>query len=342
MLFSIVVPVYNVEKYLDECVMSIVREVECVEEQCEILLIDDGSTDSSGRICDKFSRQYPKIIRVFHNRNQGLLLARRFGYKEALGMYIINCDSDDCLEKGALTNIQKIISDHYYPDMIIFNFYQYDGKNKRCNYKDIFTSECINRELVLKEFLVRHSIVSMWSKCYKRECIDINRDYQKYSRISNGEDSLQSIELFDSARTYVYLNMPLYNYRMGSGMTQKFDPRYYNSFKIVLEEIEKRKNSWNLKDFEKLFAVKVLSTVGRAITQSRFNRWKSIKEHLEYLKAIRNDKMFNDNITKIEQCLGFLQKDHIIILLLLRYRCYLIIILMLNIKNRIEVFTKNR
>ena len=65
MLFSIVIPVYNVEKYLDECMQSILLQVETIENDCEILLIDDGSTDTSGRIWDIYKDRYPDIVKVF-------------------------------------------------------------------------------------------------------------------------------------------------------------------------------------------------------------------------------------------------------------------------------------
>ena len=97
MLFSIVVPVYNVEKYLEECLDSIMSQAMEIEEGCEVILVDDGSTDSSGEICDRYCKIYQGIIRVFHNTNHGLLYTRRFGYKQTCGEYIVNCDSDDCL-----------------------------------------------------------------------------------------------------------------------------------------------------------------------------------------------------------------------------------------------------
>ena len=88
MLFSIVIPVYNVEKYLNECMQSILLQVETIENDCEILLIDDGSTDTSGRICDTYKDRYPDIVKVFHKPNEGLLATRRFGFKGYLGIML--------------------------------------------------------------------------------------------------------------------------------------------------------------------------------------------------------------------------------------------------------------
>lgn len=339
MLFSIVIPVYNVETYLDECLHSILSQATEFKGECEVLLIDDGSTDRSGKICDEYLEKYPEIIRVFHNTNHGLLWTRRFGFKQVQGDYVINCDSDDLLENEALERLNGVVKKYKYPDIVIYNHNSYDGKNKTIAFKDIFTTgqDCVvEKEAVLKEYLSRHSIVSVCGKMVKRTCIDVNRDYANFGRISTGEDTLQSIEFFSNAKTFVYLNQVIYDYRCGSGMTGKFDENYYFTFKRIFEEIEKQKNNWNLVDFDKLFAVKVLQTAGRAITQSRYKKWESMRTQMEYLKQIREDDMFQKNISYLDMIREKLQKDHVILLKLLQNEMYVMICMMLNVKNFLE------
>lgn len=339
MLFSIVIPVYNVETYLDECLHSILSQATEFKGECEVLLIDDGSTDRSGKICDEYLEKYPEIIRVFHNTNHGLLWTRRFGFKQVQGDYVINCDSDDLLENEALERLNSVVKKYKYPDIVIYNHNSYDGKNKTIAFKDIFTTgqDCVvEKEAVLKEYLSRHSIVSVCGKMVKRTCIDVNRDYANFGRISTGEDTLQSIEFFSNAKTFVYLNQVIYDYRCGSGMTGKFDENYYFTFKRIFEEIEKQKNNWNLVDFDKLFAVKVLQTAGRAITQSRYKKWESMRTQMEYLKQIREDDMFQKNISYLDMIREKLQKDHVILLKLLQNEMYVMICMMLNVKNFLE------
>lgn len=339
MLFSIVIPVYNVETYLDECLHSILSQATEFKGECELLLIDDGSTDRSGKICDEYLEKYPEIIRVFHNTNHGLLWTRRFGFKQVQGDYVINCDSDDLLENEALERLNSVVKKYKYPDIVIYNHNSYDGKNKTIAFKDIFTTgqDCVvEKEAVLKEYLSRHSIVSVCGKMVKRTCIDVNRDYANFGRISTGEDTLQSIEFFSNAKTFVYLNQVIYDYRCGSGMTGKFDENYYFTFKRIFEEIEKQKNNWNLVDFDKLFAVKVLQTAGRAITQSRYKKWESMRTQMEYLKQIREDDMFQKNISYLDMIREKLQKDHVILLKLLQNEMYVMICMMLNVKNFLE------
>lgn len=336
MLFSIVVPVYNVEKYLKECLDSIIKQILRISENCEIILVDDGSTDSSGEICNQYNTIYPDIVRVFHNSNHGLLMTRRFGYKKAKGEYIVNCDSDDLLEPDFFEVLMKTIKEYSKPDMIMFNQYLYDGKNKKVAFNNILSKKnvsVVTKEAVLRQFLMGNSLVSICGAVYKRSCVDVNKDYSMYMHVSNGEDSLQKIELFDYAEAFVYLNKALYNYRMGSGMTAKFDVNYYGSFKVVFKEIIKRKEKWNLPDFEYLVSIKVLSTAGRAITQTRLKKWKNHNEYKKYLQKIRKDDILNEYIGNLNMIKGQIQKSHFVFLFLLKKHLYCMIITLLNLKN---------
>lgn len=105
MTFSIIVPVYNVESYLEQCVESILAQT---YPDYEVLLIDDGSTDASGSICDRYAAGHP-FIRVIHQNNQGLSGARNRGLKAAKGDWIAFVDSDDWIEPDMLETLQKHI-----------------------------------------------------------------------------------------------------------------------------------------------------------------------------------------------------------------------------------------
>lgn len=338
MLFSIVIPVYNVEKYLDECIQSILKQTKTINNDCEILLIDDGSTDKSAIICDNYAKKYSDIIKVFHKENQGLLATRRYGFQKSSGEYIINCDSDDFLENKMLELVKQVIVKYENPDVILINYYRYDGKNKTIEHANIFSDKqdsCVLKETVLREYMSGHSIVSMCGKVVKRSCIEVNRDYVEYGRLSTGEDTLQSIEIFSKASTFVYLNEALYDYRSGSGMTAKFDENYFFTFKHIFEQIEKEKFNWNLDDFDKLFSVKVLQTAGRAITQTRYNKWGSIKSEKEYLESIYSDAMVKNSFKHLKEIKSKLQFDHYILLMLLKNKMFSFIVFLLKVKNAI-------
>lgn len=114
LLISIVVPVYNTAEYLDRCISSIVAE----NEDCfELILVDDGSTDGSGEICDSWLKRDSRI-RVFHQANSGVSCARNLGLGNAKGLYIWFCDSDDEVANGALGCIMQVIR-KASPDILV-------------------------------------------------------------------------------------------------------------------------------------------------------------------------------------------------------------------------------
>ena len=107
MKFSVIVPVYNVDPYLKECVDSLIDRQNV---DCEILLIDDGSTDQSPQICDAYAEKYGFIF-AFHKKNGGLSDARNYGIDQAKGDYLVFVDSDDWIAPGALRTFSGILSE---------------------------------------------------------------------------------------------------------------------------------------------------------------------------------------------------------------------------------------
>lgn len=113
---SVIVPIYNVSAYLPACLDSILQQD---FDSYEIIAVDDGSTDQSGKIADEYAQRFPEKIRVIHQRNQGLGGARNTGIENASGEYLIFVDSDDTIEKGMLAGLWKIIV-HTSAQIIIY------------------------------------------------------------------------------------------------------------------------------------------------------------------------------------------------------------------------------
>ena len=105
-LLSVVIPVYNVEKYLQQCVDSIINQL---TDECEIILVDDGSPDGSGEICDRYANKDSRI-NVIHQQNGGLAAARNTGLDYARGEYVAFVDSDDYLDGHCIAKILSWIS----------------------------------------------------------------------------------------------------------------------------------------------------------------------------------------------------------------------------------------
>lgn len=126
-MFSIIVPIYNVEMYLEECIDSIINQTYC---NIEVILVDDGSKDGSSIICDRYNKIDDRI-KVIHKQNGGLSDARNEGVKIASGRYILFVDGDDYIEKESLIEIEKIIKKEKEPDIIcleLVKFFEYNQK----------------------------------------------------------------------------------------------------------------------------------------------------------------------------------------------------------------------
>ena len=104
-MISIIVPIYNIEAYLEECIKSIIKQT---YKELEIILVDDGSTDGSSEICDEFASQ-DKRIKVIHKQNEGLVLARKNGLQYVKGDYVLFVDGDDWIESNMCEELMKVM-----------------------------------------------------------------------------------------------------------------------------------------------------------------------------------------------------------------------------------------
>lgn len=161
MLFSVVIPVYNIEGWLDKCVKSILNQT-CKD--YEILLIDDGSKDSSGQMCDWYQENYHNI-RAVHKENGGLSDARNYGVTFAKGEYLLFIDGDDYIAEWTLEKISHMIRNEF-PDVILSEgmYYVQDGK---AVLKKTFCAEKVHMISGKDAILYTSAISSDWSACDK-------------------------------------------------------------------------------------------------------------------------------------------------------------------------------
>lgn len=158
-LVSVIVPVYNVEKYLNRCIESILNQS---YKNFEVLLIDDGSTDSSGRLCDAFATK-DKRVRVFHQDNEGISAVRNFGVKMASGDLIAFVDSDDWIDEHLLRdNIRYMVQEN--ADMVFFGFYEVFNDHRVKHLPNIKNDS----DLIKERFLTADLPVVPWNKLYKK------------------------------------------------------------------------------------------------------------------------------------------------------------------------------
>ncbi len=219
--FSILISVYNSEKYLDECLTSVLAQSFT---DFEVIIVDDGSVDNSGKICDSYAQKDSRI-RVLHTKNNGVFIARSIAEKESVGEYLIHVDSDDIVDPSLLSVIDDEIRrnnsdlvfydfDSFYPDGSVVNktFFETDRT---------FSSE---KKQELFRLLLTTTFNSLCHKCFNRRLISCCPDYAEFGRLSHGEDLLRSAYLVSGIKNASYIKRSLYYYRREVGASARFDP----------------------------------------------------------------------------------------------------------------------
>lgn len=219
-LVSVIVPIYNVEEYLERCVQSILLQT---YENLEIILVDDGSPDKCGQMCDEYAEQDLRI-RVIHKENGGLSDARNVGTKQAKGKYLLFVDSDDYIER---TLVEKTVAEaeRTESDLVLFDYIRLedDGTTEYC-YSNLPEQKVMTLE---EEPEILLSALSAWSKLYRREFYINAGHWFPKGRLYEDLGSIPKLYL--DAKKIVYIREAFYYYtiRKGSIMTSTKVERNY-------------------------------------------------------------------------------------------------------------------
>ena len=220
-LISIIIPVYNVEKYISRCLDSLINQS---YKNLEIILINDGSTDKSGEICDSYSNQYENIY-VYHKKNGGVSSARNLGLEKINinSKFIGFIDPDDFIDQ----DMYKILYDNlikYDADMSICDMEKVYNNNDYEKITNTNDEKITNNIDVLEAFfydIERYGVV--WNKLYKRECIkDI-----KFDVVKSSEDIIYSQEAIYNSKKIVITNEKLYYYYQRKKSITKGGYKYF-------------------------------------------------------------------------------------------------------------------
>lgn len=218
-LISVIIPVYNVEEYLGKCLDSIIMQS---YRNFEVILINDGSSDNSLKICEKYADKDKRIVLVNQN-NSGVSKARNVGLLKAKGKYITFIDSDDTVDSRYLEILYRNLkSTKADISMCTWNCKENIVYNDRHNLK------CWSRQQTfLNMFKTKKIDGSVCSKLYRRECVE-NLFFDENLKI--GEDQLFAIKAIEKASKVVFQEIPLYTYfiRTTSAMNSKLDSRYWD------------------------------------------------------------------------------------------------------------------
>lgn len=236
MRFSVMIAVYNAEKYLEETIQCVLAQT-CTD--FELILIDDGSTDGSDRICDKFAEQ-DRRVRVFHTENRGVFKARAYAETKARGEYLLHFDADDRIENTLLQTLFERI-DASQPDLICYNFSTFRPGEE---YKEelffeeerIFEGEARSEMYAL---MLSTRFNTLCNKCFSRKLVESAPDYNRFPELKHGEDLLRSGHLVFSAEKILYIPKSFYFYRLGIGNASHFDPESIVNYGNVVDELQK-------------------------------------------------------------------------------------------------------
>ncbi len=202
---SVIVPVYNVEAYLDRCVYSILNQT---YQNLEIILIDDGSTDTSPAKCDAYAAKDGRI-KVLHKPNGGLSDARNAGLALAEGTYIGYVDSDDWIEPDMYASLYRACVDNHAQLAVCRYFEEYKDRTKAGGNGTVVP---LTREELLKIYISGHEEYviynSVWSKLFQRELVE----GMQFPKGRNSEDIMYTTRAFCRLNRAVYLDRCLYHY----------------------------------------------------------------------------------------------------------------------------------
>lgn len=348
---SIVVPVYNVEKYLDKCVKSILKQS---KKDMEIILVDDGSTDSSGKMCDDFSKMDERI-RTIHKSNGGLTSAWKAGVEFARGKYIGFVDSDDWIDEDMFEKLYEAAQKNK-ADMVICGLvYEFENPNiPKRNESSLLNEGIYDRKKIMEEiypkllndgsFFGRTIQPARVTKLYSRDII-IKNMHLCSETVSIGEDLQLTFAVLCDASCVVMLQnyFPYHYWINNNSMTGKHDPNYVGKIAETMNQllnIEVQKSVYNF-EIQIINDFLCLTVLG---IKNEIMKNKSYSDCIKNLKRIYGMPEVKDAIEKYNMPL--LNKSEKIYIKLIQKKMYRITYIitkvffgMQNLKNKVTVQT---
>lgn len=224
MILSIIIPVFNVGNYLEKCIKSIIEQH---FENYEIILIDDGSTDNSGDMCDKYAKRYPFIL-VEHIENGGPSRARNRGIEIATGEYIQFVDADDSMKNDLLLTMAQAVQEYGHPEMIVYEAEVLDENDRVIGDERLPVSGAVDVKTQLLELNSKTKsclLHYIWNRWYRRDTI-VKYCLRFDTSIYLGEDFVFNSSYLRHCDQLILCRKALYNYykRGGESLTKRFRP----------------------------------------------------------------------------------------------------------------------
>ena len=296
---TIVIPVYNVEKYLDRALNSVVNQT---YKNIEIIIVNDGSTDKSEEIILKYKEKDKRIIYV-KQKNRGLSEARNTALEKVTGEYVFFFDSDDFLEINIIEVLYNAIkSDN--ADMAICGYYIYnEDNNERHEVNHIKKEkEVVNTNEIdfMKEQYITHKYENhVWDKLYKTSIIKENELVFKFQMV---EDILFNMEIYPYLNKIVYLKKPLYNYCIrNTSITGRYNENLFDLYIQLFELLEKYSKKRKVNFSYKVFFEYNIYNVLNLCADNHFKHKKNKNFLNDIEKLFKNEKLMEYNHQLMEK-----------------------------------------
>lgn len=298
MRFSIIVPVYKVEEYLDRCIQSIVAQTLV---DFELILVDDGSPDNCPKICDEWAKQDARI-KVIHKTNEGVSVARNTGLEASSGNYIIFVDADDWIDKDLLSTLNNDIQKNS-GDLISYKMILVDEKDNKVfsasdNPIGFFDLTQQSKTDYLYKFINNGSGWGVWKFCFKREIILTNNIiFNKKYKI--GEDFLFVVESLFYCSTLSEIDFSGYYYfqRNDSACHSKV-LALNEAHKLFVELYDLAKvNNWDCL-VENMYKIHFSMVYNLCVEFRTYTSFQAVKKDLSYYKIDCNTSLYKTFIKK--------------------------------------------
>lgn len=334
-LVSLIVPIYNAEEYLTNCIDSILKQT---YNNIELVLVNDGSIDRSGLICEEI-RAKDSRVKVIHTKNSGPSAARNSGILVSEGDFLQFVDADDHIDNTMVHELLSVCDKKV--DLVLCGYYKNGVESKQIipNSEGVYT---------LTEFMTRfpklfkqNFINSPGNKLYRTNIIKENA-IKFNANINNGEDLLFNIEYIKQCRFISSVKLPLYHYNIlanPSSLTKEYKENFFESRKLIFKNLKDLLEDYTKelphikKLLEDTYSEYLLSSITNLFhAESQLNR----DEKRKQLSEIMEDKWVVENIENIEKN----KLRGIIIRFLLKHKLVFIILLFFNIKITIKKYIK--
>ena len=319
---SIIVPVYGVEKYIDKCLNSLVKQS---LKEIEIIVVNDGTKDNSQKIIDKYVKKYPDIIKSYIKENGGQGSARNYGLEKANGEYIGYVDSDDFVEKDMYKKLYNKAKENNYDIVVCGNYNESeDYQNKNI---DAFINN-YNTDLENIFF----GKMAVWNKIYKRDILIKNK--LEFKEKVWYEDLAFTLKAIMNSNTFAFIDEPLYDYLIREGSTMNNSNVQRNleildAFNDILSYIQHNKKEEYFSKIEFLAIDHIyISAIVRVLKAEADDKVK--RETINKLIDYMNKKFPNYNTNKY---INTLSKNKKIIYKLINMKMYKLVDLIFKVKK---------